>query len=998
MAAEENNIGASRLLGTNGLQQAVDSLTTQITKLTSAINTMSNSGGMNSSTGSGGKATWNVGSNKTATGNGGGATYSGASFSSNSRGNGGGGSFSGGSLSRGSKVATTFSAAAGVASALTSYGNKNMSSNMQMDFYGTQSAIAGGFTGGYGGPARLAEQQAFANNYVATSASDAAQAAYTNAYTFGNSQFNGQANPAFTTGMTQANSFGYASPTLGATGAAQAAQQTYTARSNAMSLALGLGGTIGAGGVKNSMSSIANSIMTRTFGNQSISNKQFNAATSQGGSLAVNLQYMGQQQGWSQNTIQEYQNYLQGQVAAQNSSQHISATQYATLTQQAAKGNKTAMNTLTKATGMGSSMFENQRNLNSTQMTRQTDVLGSLAPAFDKATQAVNDFSAMLTKVMNATGMTGVLGTATGLTTPFSNAASGFSGAFGAASGILGAAKLFGGGSSVLGGIGDLLSGGSKVGSAAKTAANAGTAAQDANGVYKITTLGDEAAAGGGLDLSLGALGAASGLGLGAAAVGVGGHMLTKNIKSKKKKQFANFGVDTASGALAGAAVGSVVPVLGTAVGAGVGAAVGGLIGIFGGGSSGVTSNQSGHSSTVAGASGANAASVIKYAESQLGVPYVWGGETPGKGFDCSGLTQWAFGKAGVKIPRVAADQQKTGTPVNPSNVQPGDLLFQGDPAYHVVMAIGGGKVIEAPHTGSSVNIETLIPSQYSSATRIVGSIGNLGSIASQNSPTQNTLNNQQNMSGGDIGSLGTSEADVVASALAGSIGQLPLTASSTSSGGTAGTAQAGGTPKGNGNNSKASLQAYAKQLLAKYGWSGQWDAFNSIEMAEAGWNYQATNPTSGAYGLAQALPASKYASAGKDWRTNGDTQLLWMMDYIKGRYGSPNSAWSFHQANNWYAAGAWDIDKDQTATVHQGEMIIPAQQAETIRQTLVNNSFNPNVAKNAGSGLTASFGNIYVTLPATFSGTNTEATQIGKMIVNATQEQLRIHNLQTGQ
>jgi len=150
---------------------------------------------------------------------------------------------------------------------------------------------------------------------------------------------------------------------LGAGGAATAAQQTYAARSVMVAPALGLASPILAGGQKNSMSNIAQSIMQRTFGNQQITNKQFNAAISQGGSLAVNLQYFGQ------STWMESANYsgvpelLTGQVAAENKG--MSATQYSTLMQQASGGNKSAINQLAKTTGMGSSMFENQRNLNS---------------------------------------------------------------------------------------------------------------------------------------------------------------------------------------------------------------------------------------------------------------------------------------------------------------------------------------------------------------------------------------------------------------------------------------------------------------------------------------------------------------------------------------------------------------------------------------------------------------------------------------------------------
>lgn len=83
------------------------------------------------------------------------------------------------------------------------------------------------------------------------------------------------------------------------------------------------------------------------------------------------------------------------------------------------------------------------------------------------------------------------------------------------------------------------------------------------------------------------------------------------------------------------------------------------------------------------------------------------------------------------------------------------------------------------------------------------------------------------------------------------------------------------------------------------------WPATNEIISAESGWNPKARN-ASGAYGLPQALPASKMASAGSDWRSNPITQLKWYKGYIKGRYGSIGKAIAFRHAHNWYANGGW--------------------------------------------------------------------------------------------
>ncbi|GHD98273.1 transglycosylase SLT domain-containing protein [Streptomyces alanosinicus] len=97
---------------------------------------------------------------------------------------------------------------------------------------------------------------------------------------------------------------------------------------------------------------------------------------------------------------------------------------------------------------------------------------------------------------------------------------------------------------------------------------------------------------------------------------------------------------------------------------------------------------------------------------------------------------------------------------------------------------------------------------------------------------------------------------------------------------------------------SASSAQAIAKKMIPD---AAQFNAFSKIVSHESGWNPSATNSSSGAYGLVQALPGSKMASAGADWKTNPATQIKWGLDYMNSRYGSPVKAWSFWQANGWY-------------------------------------------------------------------------------------------------
>ncbi|GAA2803892.1 transglycosylase SLT domain-containing protein [Streptomyces showdoensis] len=99
------------------------------------------------------------------------------------------------------------------------------------------------------------------------------------------------------------------------------------------------------------------------------------------------------------------------------------------------------------------------------------------------------------------------------------------------------------------------------------------------------------------------------------------------------------------------------------------------------------------------------------------------------------------------------------------------------------------------------------------------------------------------------------------------------------------------------GTASAATPQEIARQIVPP----AQFASFSKIVEHESGWNHTATNSSSGAYGLVQALPGSKMSSAGSDWKTNPATQIKWGLDYMNERYGSPNGAWTFWQSHGWY-------------------------------------------------------------------------------------------------
>lgn len=119
-----------------------------------------------------------------------------------------------------------------------------------------------------------------------------------------------------------------------------------------------------------------------------------------------------------------------------------------------------------------------------------------------------------------------------------------------------------------------------------------------------------------------------------------------------------------------------------------------------------------------------------------------------------------------------------------------------------------------------------------------------------------------------------------------------PTASASSSSSGSG--APAAGTPD------PGSAQAIAYADLQARGWGNQYSCLVALWNKESHWNVYAYNP-SGAYGIPQALPGDKMASAGPDWATNAATQITWGLGYIASRWGTPCAAWAHSQATGWY-------------------------------------------------------------------------------------------------
>ncbi len=101
---------------------------------------------------------------------------------------------------------------------------------------------------------------------------------------------------------------------------------------------------------------------------------------------------------------------------------------------------------------------------------------------------------------------------------------------------------------------------------------------------------------------------------------------------------------------------------------------------------------------------------------------------------------------------------------------------------------------------------------------------------------------------------------------------------------------------------SASGAQAYATQSFVHYGWASSQNTY-LVELwnRESNWRWNADNASSGAYGIPQALPASKLAANGPDWQTDGQTQVAWGLDYIHSVYGNPQAAWAHEESYGWY-------------------------------------------------------------------------------------------------
>ncbi len=134
---------------------------------------------------------------------------------------------------------------------------------------------------------------------------------------------------------------------------------------------------------------------------------------------------------------------------------------------------------------------------------------------------------------------------------------------------------------------------------------------------------------------------------------------------------------------------------------------------------------------------------VVATAMQWRGTPYKWGGNTPGRGLDCSGLVQQAFKRNGRSLPRTASKQARVGTRVpSLASARPGDLVAFGSPAYHIGIYVGNGKMIHAPSTGDVVKVAKV----YQTPTTIRRILPAGGSVAKQATSTKTLSAHQKHI------------------------------------------------------------------------------------------------------------------------------------------------------------------------------------------------------------------------------------------------------------
>lgn len=215
--------------------------------------------------------------------------------------------------------------------------------------------------------------------------------------------------------------------------------------------------------------------------------------------------------------------------------------------------------------------------------------------------------------------------------------------------------------------------------------------------------------------------------------------------------------------------------------------------------------------------------------------------------------------------------------------------------------------------------------------------------------------------------------------------------------GGSATRKSSSGGSNGGGTTGLTGNRAAVNQEAAKYGWGrgSQWNDLVKLVNSESGFRNTAQNPHSTAFGMFQFLD-STWKGYTYPKTADAHKQSVDGMEYIKGRYGSPSKAWSFHKSHNWYAMGEWDIRDDKDARVHKGEMIVPAKVADGVRTALAAPGMQGENRGKTTPSIVFQSGAINVSFGGDSIGPQ-EARVGSKMIVDAMMEDSRMKALAVG-
>ena len=810
--SSEFSAGMGGLLGTNDLKSSVDKFSSSVDKLASVVSNMSQSSGDKfSTTSSPAQGSWAKGAKFTSgtfppmvsasqisglgsiTAAGGGAVppqQTRQSFPSSSPGSGGGnGGYGGGSAPGQTAGANIAAGISGLVSSFTAYGKNQLPIQVGMNAY-SQQAMLGVAPGTPNATGRL-YNQAFGTynnnvNAIANSPSDAAQGQLTL------NQIAGSSFPS-TTALGQAAlggtaAFGYINPSKGYQGAAQMAGQLYSPQTSLAMRQMGYPSTPrpmqGSGAGFQNTGQVAQSLLQRWYGGKgSVNSNTLNASLALGGKGNLNLQALGLDPSQYGPWLQAYNKLFQ---------QGVSPTKATQLFTQASHNQDNAQNTLDKY-GIPNSDLQKLKDNQALLTGRDSGVSSGFNSGLSAATTGLEKFNSALNNILN-----GPLGKATGY-------AGGISGTLGSAGGgamgsgigsflgMLGAGKVLGlgggfGGGGIGGLLGKLFKGGGGEAGAAEGAGGAGILSKIFGGASGSSLMR------GGVGLTLADI---------AERMAVSAVPKAPESALKQAGTGGTFGnIDRAvlgSGANNAVAWGEKYyadPVrnfsskaMGMAENAGSSMAHM-ISGIFGGGVSlggsgsvsisGTAQQSNNKGQTTTSGVSSQVTTAVKDAEAQVGKPYVWGGASPSTSFDCSGLVYWAYGQAGVSIPRTSQAQWAAlkGKSIALDKVQEGDIVFAAgsdgtatSPGHEALM-VSNNQIVEAAHTGTNIRVRSYSSGEWQHAARPVGGTGAQSGSAANNTAANTSAQPKGNGGMGlGVGSYGSSnETENVEGALLGGI------------------------------------------------------------------------------------------------------------------------------------------------------------------------------------------------------------------------------------